>query len=116
MGPHSADRQAAEQSHESTSARREFMRKSSAKRVRRVPATLTLTLECLDGLALPSVVLSHGILNVSGTNGADFIDVSVDPLTSSLVLDLNGATRTFDLGLVSGIRINPRGGDDTIQI
>jgi hypothetical protein len=71
--------------------------------------------ESLEGRRLLSVSLSHGVLNVTGTHGADDISISADPTTPGMVdVSLNGKMSTFSAAKISRIKINAGAGNDMV--
>src|SRR5881628_1007546 len=83
-----------------TISRRFAMRKNSRHWRRNVTTAPKFDLECLDGRALLSAALHHGIVTIGGTEAADTINVSVDPAGTNLLVDLNGQSFNFDLSLL----------------
>jgi hypothetical protein len=71
--------------------------------------------ESLETRRLLSVSLSHGVLKVTGTHGADVISISADPTTQGMVdVSLNGKMSTFSVSKISRIKISAGAGNDMV--
>ena len=79
--------------------------------------------ESLEGRTLfaatPTAVLTDGLLDITGTNRAETIEVSVDLVDATKVnVAITGAaTQQFNLAdIVAGIRVNGANGNDVISV
>jgi Ca2+-binding RTX toxin-like protein len=75
-----------------------------------------MQIDPLEPRRLLSFTLTNGTLNVSGTAGDDFINVSVNPIDGSIELDDNLDFHDFSPSDVKGIFIDAGAGDDDISI
>src|SRR4051812_5138519 len=71
--------------------------------------------EGLEDRRLLSATLSHGVLTVTGTSGADSIEIQKRADKSQLKLELNRRETKYTLSSVKKIIVNALGGNDFIE-
>ena len=75
----------------------------------------TVAVENLESRQLLSATLSGGVLTVTGTSGADVIEVQSRSERNQLKLELNGRETRYALSAVKKIIINGGAGNDWIE-
>jgi len=81
----------------------------------RTPRGATPAIENLEDRKLLSASLVNGILTVTGTSGADRIELQRRADKGQLKLELNGRETKFSLSSVKKIVVNALGGNDFIE-
>src|SRR5689334_16321432 len=79
------------------------------------PLSAHAMLETLESRQLMSVSLSSGLLTVTGTDGADTIEIAKRLDKGAIQVELNGVERRFALSSVNKVEIFGKLGNDWIE-